>query len=284
MSALEALKNAELDRALSELQKEIRAQPANAKLRVFLFQLLTLSGQWDRALTQLNVMRDLDIETLPMAQACQELLQCEAFRVQAFAGARSPLLFGDPEPWMALLVEALKLQAQGQVAEAHRLRSEAFEAAPTTSGTLSIRIMAATDEQADAKPRGGPEEPFEWLADADSRLGPMLEAVINGRYFWIPFQRIRSIELEPPIDLRDFVWAPAKLEWTNGGQAVAFIPTRYPGSESQSDDLIRLARKTTWEPLCEEHYAGLGQRTFATDASDYPLLEIHRIEFAEPTS
>ena len=31
---------------------------------------------------------------------------------------------------------------------------------------------------------------FEWIADADSRLGPMLEVIINGRYGWLPMASI----------------------------------------------------------------------------------------------
>ena len=35
-------------------------------------------------------------------------------------------------------------------------------------------------------------QPFEWVADADSRLGPVMEAIINGRYYWVPFARLAS--------------------------------------------------------------------------------------------
>ena len=46
--------------ALARLQEEVRARPADAKLRVFLFQLLCVLGQWERALNQLNVAAELD--------------------------------------------------------------------------------------------------------------------------------------------------------------------------------------------------------------------------------
>jgi len=58
----------------------------------------------------------------------------------------------------------------------------------------------------------------------------------------------------------DLVWAPAQLTWTNGGEAMGMIPTRYPGSEQAADNALRLARKTQWQPLGDEQYAGLGQR------------------------
>ena len=56
----------------------------------------------------------------------------------------------------------------------------------------------------------------------------MLEAIINGHYYWIPFQQIQQIQIEEPADLRDVVWMPAHFVWTNGGDAVGLIPTRYP--------------------------------------------------------
>ena len=31
---------------------------------------------------------------------------------------------------------------------------------------------------------------FEWIADADSRLGPLLEVILEGKYYWAPFCRI----------------------------------------------------------------------------------------------
>ncbi len=72
--------------------------------------------------------------------------------------------------------------------------------------------------------------PFEWIADADPRLGPVFEAVVDGAYHWVPMTRVSRLALEPPADLRDQVWMPAEFTWTNGGRTVGFIPTRYPGS------------------------------------------------------
>ncbi|HEX6841874.1 MAG TPA: type VI secretion system accessory protein TagJ, partial [Stellaceae bacterium] len=153
--------------ALSDLQEQIRKNPSNAKLRVFLFQLLAVEGRWDRALTQLNVAGELDAGNLAMVQTYRDALACEALREQIFAGHRSPLIFGQPATWIALLVEALRLGATGQVERSQQVRDEAFAAAPVTTG--------AVDGQA-----------FEWIADADARLGPMLETIINGRYYWVP--------------------------------------------------------------------------------------------------
>lgn len=283
MSALDSLHNADLRKALADLQDEVRKQPEVAKHRVFLFQLLAVLGQWDRALTQLNVARDLDPKALEMAQAYQEVLHCEVLRAKVFQGERSPLFFGEPEPWLARMWEAQVLTARGEFAAGQKLRDAAYEEAPTTAGRVVCRDKSA---ETPAHSSSGPPEivtSFEWIADADSRLGPILEVIVNGRYYWAPFHRIRRVVLEAPADLRDLVWAPAHFEWANGGEMVGMIPVRYPGSETHQDDVVRLGRKTQWREVAEGVFLGEGQRMLATDVGEWSLLEIHRLEL-DPTT
>ena len=258
MSADDLLRELKVDEPLTALQQQVRSNPADAKARVFLFQLLCVLGQYERALTQLNVAGDMDAGTLAMVQTYREALSCEALRLEIFAGRRSPLVFGDPEQWVALILQALALDADGNHAQASELRSQGFENAPTTSGELD-------------------GQRFEWIADADSRLGPILEAVVNGNYYWIPFSRIKEIRTEPPEDLRDLVWTPAYFTWANGGETVGLIPTRYPGSEASDDPQIRMARKTDWAAAGEDSFVGYGQRLLATDVDEYPLLNVRHI-------
>ena len=79
------------------------------------------------------------------------------------------------------------------------------------------------------------------------------------------------------MDLRDVVWMPARLQLENGGESVALIPTRYPGSEAATDGLIALARKTVWEDVGGDAHHGLGRRIIATDVDDVPLMDIRSI-------
>ena len=258
MDVEESLREGRLEEALTDLQGRVRGDPSNSKYRVFLFQLLAVMGQWERALTQLNVVGELDAAALMMVQAYRETLSCEVFRSKVFAGERTPLVFGEPGQWVALMIEAARLDAQGQFSQSKELRQQALDAAPTTSGTID-------------------GDSFDWIADADSRLGPILEAIVNGRYYWIPFQNIKEIQIEPPSDLRDFVWAPAHFVWANSGDAVGLIPSRYPASEASDDNSLRLARRTVWTEHAEEMYTGLGQRMLATEAGEYPLLDVRLI-------
>ncbi len=263
MNAEELVHAGKLDEALASLQDQVRSSPANAKLRVFLFQLLCVMGQWERALNQLQVLADMDSSTMLLAQIFRPVLNCEALRAEVFSGNRTPVIFGEPEEWMGWLVQADQLVAQGQFQAARELRDRAFDAAPARPGKIN-------------------NQPFEWIADADSRLGPVLELIFENRYCWVPFQRIQSIHIERPSDLRDLVWIPAQCTWTNGGQAAAFIPARYAGTESSSDGPLRLARKTEWNEKEEGHYFGSGQRLLTTDQAEFPLFEVRSIEFAGP--
>ena len=268
MQAEQLLREGKADECLAELLKEVRGNPADAKLRVFLFQLLSIQGEWDRALTQLNVAADLDANNLLMAQVCRQALQCEALREEVFAGNRSPLIFGEPQEWVGWMAQANQMAAQRKYLAARKLRDQAFEAAPAAAGSVNGR-------------------PFEWNADADTRLGPILETIIDGRYFWTPFHAIREIVIEEPANLRDIVWIPAQFTWANGGTCPGLIPTRYAGSHKSDDASVRMARKTDWMEHEGGHCEGLGQRLLATDNTEYPLLEIRRVVIgdagAEPT-
>ena len=114
---------------------------------------------------------------------------------------------------VALLVQALRHEVDGQHDQAVGLRAQALDQAPTSSG-----VMGRTAVPVDSRRR--------------SRLGPILEVVINGRrYGWLPFMHPSKLRIEPVVDLRDLIWAPAQIQFTNGGEAVTLLPARYPTTQ-----------------------------------------------------
>lgn len=250
------IKSGRLQSALEALQNQIRANGAEARLRLSLVQLLCVMGQWDRARTQLQTLESLGDEYKTWVGMMGQVLMGEALRREVFAGKITPLIFGEPAAWLAQLVQAL---APGEPAAQAKLRAAAFEAAPAVSGKVN-----------------GEEVP--WLADADSRLGPVLEALMDGKYYWIPFDRISKILIEPPSDLRHLVWIPAQAIWVTGGQSALHIPVRYPGTEQSTDDRLRLSRLTDWNEMSAGEFRGLGQRMLAAGERDFSLLEVRTIE------
>lgn len=263
MTSTQLVQSGQLEEGLAALQADIRSKPEEPKLRLFLFQLNCVLGRFDKALTQLQVVASLNAETMLLAQVFRPVIACELLRREVFAGKRTPLIFGEPMAWLGPLIQANGLVAKGEFAAAAESRANAFEAAPACPGKVN-------------------GVPFEWIADADSRLGPVVETIMDGKYYWIPFCRIQKIQTEAPSDLRDLVWMPARFTWSNGGEAVGHIPSRYPGTDESGDGALRLARKTQWQQRESETYLGLGQRILATDADEYPLLECRTIEMAMP--
>ena len=251
------LHDADTAAALGLLQSEVRAHPGDARLRTFLFQLLSVRGEWKRALEQLKTAGQLDAAALPMVQTYREALHCELLRAQVMSGQKSPLVVGEPPAWIGLLVESLVRAGRGDASGAAALREQAFEQAAPSTGTV------------DGKP-------FAWIADADVRFGPVLEAILTGGYYWVPFEHVRRIVLQEPVDLRDLVWAPAHLELANGGETAALIPARYPGTEAADEGALQLGRRTIWQRVGGAEQ-GVGQRLLATDADEYALLDVREI-------
>jgi len=147
-------------------------------------------------------------------------------------------------------------------------------------------------------PAAGPEavelsgtlngKPFSSFEDADPRIGAKLEVFAAGQYMWLPLEHIASIEMQPPKRLRDLLWAPALVRTGPGfkGQELGevLLPVLTPLSHRHSDDAVRLGRMTVWEDAGDGLVAPAGQKTFLADDEEYPVLEIRRIEFAEPAA
>jgi type VI secretion system protein ImpE len=196
-----------------------------------------------------------------MVQTYREALRCEVYRTEVFAGSRMPMVLGQPDEWFAPLLQSLALAAQTHHQQAAALRAQALDQAPTVPGKLNGKA-------------------FEWLADGDARVGPCLELILNARYYWVPLHQVRTIRIEAPADLRDFVWSPVELTWSNGGEAVALIPSRYPGTERAGDAALQLCRRTDWQEPEPGTFYGLGQRTFISDdGTETAMLDVRQIDF-----
>lgn len=265
MDAAGWLRDARPAEALAALTEEVRARPADFRLRVFLAQLLCVLGRWERALTQLDVAAGLDAAAVPMKQVYSDAIRCEVLRAEVFAGRRTPLILGEPPAWMPALIESLRLAASGDAVGAERLRQLAFDDAPACGGHLEAAQGSAA---------------FRWIADGDMRLGPVAEVFVNGRYYWVPFERLARVRLDAPEDLRDAVWMPAHLDLKPAGETLALIPARYPGSESNDNGALILGRRTEWHEAAAGVWYGAGQRVLTTDAGEHALMDVRDIVFA----
>ena len=218
MTAEESVRAGRLDEALADLQAQVRKQPAEPRLRIFLFQLLSVLGQWDRALTQLKVAADLDASAATMMATYKEVLRCEMLRARGLRRARrTPLLFGKPAEWMALLVAGA----------AARPPSRSSTRRPSCASAPSKSAPDDRGQRSTTSPSSGSPTPISASARCSRRSSTAATTGFRSR-------ACREVRIEKPADLRDIAWTPACLTLANGGETVALIPTRYPGSETRA--------------------------------------------------
>lgn len=242
------------------LEASFRADPSNPQVALELFELAAVMGDWERCHRQLDLLADLDKdESWMLREVYAPCVAAERLRVEIFAGRMTPLVFGEPGEWVAPLVDSLRVAASGSPERGRDLLLQGLKAAPEIPGTVN-------------------GEPFHWIRDADARVGPLLEAVIGNKYYWVPLEHIRSIQIQEPTQIRDLVWVPSHFIWANEGSASGMIPVRYPGSTSSDDPNILLASRTEWPDAETGFQQGLGQRLFMTEReTEIPCLEVRTI-------
>nr|WP_311528878.1 type VI secretion system accessory protein TagJ [uncultured Ralstonia sp.] len=240
--------------ALQMAEVRVRQQPGAFDARWQLFQWLCVTGDWVRALKQLQVATQLSADFEQTAHTYRSLIRAEIFRQSVFKGEREPGARVAPPEWMAHLHAASAQAEAGNFEAADQSRVLALSEATTLSGQV---------DGAD----------FAWIADSDTRLGPTCELISEGLYTWLPFADIRKLEMGAVSDLLDLIWRPATLALSNEAVCRGFVPVRYPGSEHGSD-AIRLSRETHWSEVGETGVFGLGQKTWMTDQGDIGLLDV----------
>lgn len=259
------VQEARLEDAVTALESEIRSKPGDARLRLYLFQVLSVMGQWPRAGQLIGTVQTIDSKLLTTVLAYRGCIEAEIVRQSVFAGKATPMLLGEPEPWMATWIQAASSAARGEWAAAAALRDDALEQSPATPFQRNGRS-------------------YPGLIDADTRLGPMLEVVLDGNYYWVPTSRVRELNVSPPESLADLVWAPTTFVWSSGGESNGYVPVRYPGSEGASEPQLRLARATAFVDHEDGASHGLGQRVFFTGEEELGVLELGHLAFTEPSS
>jgi type VI secretion system protein ImpE len=232
---------------------------------MFLFQLLCLTGEWQKARAQLSAMAQLSPEAQMLSVAYGQAIDAEITRADVFTGKAPAALLVKSVGWAEDLAAALGYAAAGRVDEADAARERAFDAAPDTPGTFT-----------DAS---GTSQGFDWIADGDARFGPSLEAIIAGKWGLVPFESLEYVRSSGPKDLRDTVWLPVQIGFRTGQSVAGFLPARYPGTETSSEASDILARTTRWvdSPVAE---VGIGQHILSTSTGEgYGLLSLRELKF-----
>lgn len=261
-AADELIKAGNLAQAKVEILETVKRAPQDQGARMYLFQLLLVTGEWEKALIHLRALAQISAEAQMLATVYNGLIETEKSRTLAYAGKLDvPFLISKPA-WSDDFTASFKLIGKGEIDEGLNRRALALEVAAEAPGTFN-----------------GTE--FSWIADVDSRLGPNLEVVIGGQWGLIPFELIEQVTTDGPQNLRDLVWLPAEFRFKTGQSGAGFIPARYPGSEKHADSSVVLGRSTVWENGVGDEEYPVGQRLFwSGEELDFSLFELRTLSVA----
>lgn len=249
----------ELQAAIEELTHKVKANPTDVAQRIFLFELLLFAGDWDRAERQIDVIAHQSVEAGLGVQVYRNNIQAERDRSRLLTDGLRPHFIGNTPFYVDLHLDAINRLREGNLRQARERLDRAEEERPAFSGAFN-------------------GHQFSDFRDYNDLVGPVLEAIVEGKYTWILFEQIRRIEIDTPRQLRDLVWTPARIESTDGSAGEIYIPTMYEGSGKHSNDQVRLGRMTDWTDTGEGLFLASGLRLFLIDGEDKAILDLRKLE------
>jgi type VI secretion system protein ImpE len=256
------LETGNLKAAIEAVTQEIKASPMDSTRRIALFELLCLAGDLDRAEKQLDVLEQQRAPTDLSVQIYRNCLKAERGRRLFFSKGTQPYFLTPPPRYIEMHLDGVDRWRNGDVKEAAVLLGRAEEERAALAGVTS-------------------GEKFEDFRDCDDLTAPVLEVIVHDKYTWLPLEHVKTLQVKPPKQLRDFMWAPVQLQSVSGMTGELFAHSQYWGSHTHSNDLVRLGRRTEWEQPDENLCCGYGLRLFLMDGEDKSLFELGSIEFGD---
>ncbi len=251
----------ELDEAMARCLELVKAQPADTGLRFQLAELACIAGDLERADRQLETVSTQDTEAAVGAALFRQLVRAELARRECFSQGRVPELIGAPAPAVESRLRALASLRAGELEEAAKLIRDADESAEV----VSVQVNG---------------KPVTQLRDLDDLLAPILEVhTSNGKYFWIDWNQIVTLEVHPPKRPLDLLWRQATLSIESGPDGEVFLPAIYhePVEGGSPDASLRLGRSTDWVDIGQGIVRGRGQRMLLVGEEDLPFMELASI-------
>ena len=122
----------------------------------------------------------------------------------------------------------------------------------------------------------------DWRDTDDLWSGSFEILTSTGKYFWIPTERVVSLEFHAPSRPRDLLWRRCTMTVRDGPDGDVYMPAIYETDPSLSDrplrDTLRLGRETEWTQAMPVR--GLGQRLFLAGDEAVAIHETTLVEFA----
>lgn len=247
--------------AIEQAGLAVKKSPGDFPARLLLAELLLLSGNLERADVILDAASQLDPSAAVVVAEFRQLLRADTARRQLRRDGRVPEFLGEPTPPMREVLAAMVALREGDLAAAGRHAAEAEALRPRVGG------------------REG-EAAFEDFRDVDDLCAGFFEVLTTtGKYYWIPTERVASVEFQAPRRPRDLAWRRASMSVTDGPDGVVYVPAIYGCDEADLADDYRLGRATDWRQEDGGPVRGVGQRTFLVGEDARGIMDLTVLSF-----
>jgi type VI secretion system protein ImpE len=248
-----------LQDAIAAAEEATRKDAASTAPRLLLTELLLFDGKLERADMLLQAISNVDPSTAIVVAEFRQLIRAELTRREVAAQGRTPEFLGEPTASQAHLLRARVGLRGGDDKGAAEAAAAAEHARPARAG----RMGGAT---------------FDDCRDADDLWAGTFEVLTStGKYFWIPAERLISLEFHPPKRPRDLFWRRCTMEVRDGPEGDVYIPAIYE-IPLDADEALRLGRRTEWTDTAPVR--GTGQRLFLIGAEGCPIHQLSTMDFS----
>ena len=255
MSAQDAFADGRLAAATAAQREAVAAAPDDPAARLFLFELLTLGGQWSDARRELLQIQSPDASWPASQRAFRRLLAATRHRERL----RKPSVLAPPPRHLKYRWRAANAARQDD-ALATDFADRADAGLPEVTGFVDGRE-------------------FVGLRDSDDRFAGLFELLIGRRWVWVAIEQVRSLSLKEPAAVLDLACRPGELRLTDGRAFAVMVPLVYPGSAAHGDDFA-LGQTVDWTEA-GGLTCGLGAKVLTAGEEEVALAECRMIEIRE---
>ena len=247
--------------AIEAANAAVRNNPADLSARVLLAELLVFAGNLDRADRILDAAAQIDPSAMVGVAEFRQLLRAALARRQHSSEGRLPEFLGEPTP---ALRSALAAQVALRAREAEEVGRHAAEAEASRP-----RVPGHSEDLA-----------FDDFRDVDDLHAGFFEVLTTtGKYFWIPTERVASIEFHAPRRPRDLAWRRATVSVNNGPDGEVYIPAIYDTDHPDLSDDLLLGRASDWIGPEDGPVRGVGRRVYLVGDNDVSIMELTSLRF-----
>lgn len=252
-----------LEAALQAAGAAVRKAPGDLGARMLLSELLLFAGNLERADVILDAAGTADPSAALVVAEFRQLLRADLARRGLLADGRVPEFLGEPTPALQAALAAFVALREGDPGAAARHAAEAERLRPRVAGQAGSTR-------------------FDDFRDADDLCAGFFEVLTTtGKYYWIPTERVQSMEFHQPRRARDLAWRRVSMSVADGPDGEVYLPAIYGTASGEAvPDPCRLGRATEWRDEGPGPVRGLGLRTFLAGEEARDIMSLDTLTFA----